>query len=229
MPLIKQRWKAQHNCTVIEKFYYTDDGHWHAYVDVVQKQHPKADVHEGRIMLCRDREGKFFVDWSTRNMLEIKSELLGQVRESLKDYLDSVRTKTMVSDMESWTPIIAWTYERATKGLVLTDDNDKVVRFARWDDAKKQYVPVERHSYEISVLKREPYGDERWKQIQADQKTQEAYAQAHTEFERALGHFHLQDHNLTWLKVLTAMRNTYKQCAKTLLAAAGKRKNDIPM
>lgn len=221
MPIIKHKWKAQWNCTVIEKFYYTESGlftHEKAVYGNNLFAQSKEDVHEGRIMLERTKQGKFFVDWSTRNMFKIEHEVLGLCREKLKEYMDSLRTKSLVSDVETWTKVILWSWDNtAARAAAALDENGKMVRLAIWDDTKKQYVPKQdligygQHSMDYEL-----FTPERWRQIESGMVLAKEYQAADHNLDSELRCFKLRDNNVVHLKVMRSLRDSLRKQALAL-------------
>lgn len=225
MPIIKHKWKPQWNCTVVEKFYYTEDGHYHPHGDAtIAVRYPKEELHEGRIMLDRGK-GQFFVDWSTRNMFKVTGETLKNVREALKDFMDGLRTKSLVADVKTWTKIILWAHGGyVAKGAAAFDVDGKIVRLAIWDKEKQQFVPkqnVYAHSYE-----HEPFTPERWRQAEAAVLLYQEYQEAERRYASATHWFNLKDNNLAYLKSLRSMRDTYRK--QTVILDGARIKGPVP-
>ena len=224
MPIIKHKWRARYNCTCIEKFYYTENGHYHPHGDAtLAVRYPKEELHEGRIMLDRGR-GQFFVDWSTCNMFKVTGETLKNVREALKDVMDGLRTKSLVADVETWTKIILWAHGGyAVKAAAAFDADGKIVRLAIWDDNKQQFVPkdVYAHAHE-----HEPFTPERWRQVEAAMVLHKEYQEAERWYVSATHRFNLKDNNLTYLKLLRSMRDTYRK--QTVILDGARIKGPVP-
>lgn len=210
--IVKTKWKAQWNCTVIEKFYYTEDGRFFPDIRAAQQLCISPDeAHEGRIMLERTKQGKFFIDWSTRNMFKIEHEVLGLLRDKLKEYLDGLRTKSLVSDMDTWTKIILWSYSHAVRAAVALDGNGKVVRLAIWDDAKKQFVPKQELVGYGRSQDYEPYTVERWRQVESIMTLHKEFESAEKVLHSELLCFQLRDHNLVHQKVMRSLRDSIRK------------------
>lgn len=212
MPVIEHKWKALYNCTLIEKFYYTGDGHYHPRGDAsIALRYPKEDVHEGRIMLERSKQGKFFVDWSTRNMFKIEHEVLGLCREKLKESLDSLRTKSLVSDVETWTKVILWSWSTAARAAAALDENGKMVRLALWDESKKQYVPKQELVSGFGLLDYELFTPERWRQVESCLTLAKEYRDADTCLDVELQSFKLRANNPVHMKAMRSLRDSLRK------------------
>jgi hypothetical protein len=211
MPIIKTKWKAQWNCTVIEKFYYTEDGRFFPDICAAQQRCISPDeAHEGRIMLDRQKQGRFFVDWSTRNMFKIEHEVLGLCREKLREYLDSLRTKSLVSDVETWTKIILWSWDStAVRAAAALGADGKVVRLAIWDDAKKQYIP--KQDLVGCSMEYESYTVERWRQVESGMTLAKEYQDADHNLDAEMHFFKLRDNNPVHMKVMRSLRDSIRK------------------
>lgn len=222
--IVKHKWKAQWNCTVIEKFYYTEDGRFFPDIRAAQQLCISPDeAHEGRIMLKRNEQGKFFVNWSTRNMFKIEHEVLGLCRDKLKEYMDSLRTKSLVSDVETWTKIILWSWNNtAVRAAAALDENGKIVRLAIWDDSKKQYIPKQELMYvqNSHTMDYERFTPERWRQVESALMLAKEYRDADHNLGAELTRFKLRENNPVHLKVMRSLRDSLR---KQTLALQGER------
>lgn len=163
--IVPHKWQRKDGFIAIEKFWYTEKGEcWENEYAIPRVGDP---VHEGRILLHK-QGGHFIVDWSTKNMLEVQNATLPELRLKLKDYLDGLRSKSLVADIDTWPKFIIWTWQnRYERAALILDDNDKVVRSAIWDEGKAQYVPLSQtYNYGSRFGEREPYSDARWTEIQ---------------------------------------------------------------
>jgi len=226
MPIIKYKWKAQYNCTLIEKFYYTESGLF-TYEKAVYREtlfaQSKEDVHEGRIMLERTKQGKFFVDWSTRNMFKIEHEVLGLCREKLKEYMDSLRTKSLVSDVETWTKIILWSWDNnAVRAAAALDPDGKMVRLAIWDETKKQYISKQElvYAHNSHTMDYELFTPERWRQVESALTLAKEYQDADHNLDAEMRLFKLRDNNDAHVKAMRSLRDSLR---KQMLALQGER------
>lgn len=221
MAIIKTKWKAQWNCTLIEKFYYTENGRYFPDVRAAQQLCiSPEEAHEGRIMLERTKQGKFFVDWSTRNMFKIEHEVLGLCREKLKEYLDSLRTKSLVADVETWTKVILWSWSNtAARAAAALDENGKIVRLALWDESKKQYVP--KQELVGREMEHEPFTPERWRQIESGMTLAKEYQAAIHNVGIEMSCFKLRENNMVHMKVMRSLRDSLRKQTSALIKARG--------
>jgi len=225
--IIKTKWKAQYNCTLIEKFYYTETGQFFNRDQKAFGHTPLGacteEVHEGRIMLERTKQGKFFVDWSTRNMFKIEHEVLGLCREKLKEYMDSLRTKSLVSDVETWTKIILWSWDsNAVRAAAALDPDGKMVRLAIWDETKKQYIPKQElvYAHNSHTMDYELFTPERWRQVESALTLAKEYQDAGHDLDAEMQLFKLRDNNDAHVKAMRSLRDSLR---KQALALQGER------
>ena len=227
MPLIKTKWKAKYGCTVVEKFYYTETGqyfthHTSAFEQTVLARKVDEDIHEGRVMLARTQQGKFFVDWSTRNMFKIEHEVLGLCRDKLKEYLDSLRTKSLVSDVETWTKIILWSWDSAVCAAAALDPDGKIVRLAIWDTSKKQYVPKQELVLHGHTMAYEPFTVERWRQVESGLTLTKEFKDAETVLHQELACFKLRENNDAHVKAMRSLRDSLRKQTSALIRERGR-------
>jgi len=224
--IIKTKWKAQYNSTLIEKFYYTESGDYITSQNLTQPyvthMAQKKDVHEGRILLDRQKNGRFFVDWSTRNMFKIEHEALGLCRDKLKEYLDSLRTKSLVSDVETWTKIILWSGNTAVRAAAALGEDGKMVRLAIWDETKKQYIPKQElmYAHNSHTMDYELFTPERWRQVESGLTLVKEYKDAERVLSQELQCFKLRDNNDAHVKAMRSLRDSLR---KQTLALQGER------
>jgi hypothetical protein len=221
MTIIAHKWKAQWNCTCIEKFYYTKDGHHCGIVDQQSPEFkPEFTWYEGRIMLDRGREGRFFVDWATGER-DVKSSSLAELRQGIVNFLDGIRTQSDVSDIDTWESCIYWSswspHSGATPQKVRVKRDEKgVIRYAAWDAKRKEFV-VGPAPYNVN-LNLEPYTATRWKEVLADVAVSQAYHKAEHAFESELVRFSGTQHEPVLLQVMKAQTKTFDKHRKTLEA-----------
>ena len=209
--IVKHKWKAQWNCTVVEKFYYTESGqyfpfHTSAFEQTVLARKVDEDIHEGRVMLLRTGQGKFFVDWSTRNMFKIEHEVLGLLRDKLKEYLDSLRTKSLVSDVETWTKIILWSWSStAVRAAAALDPDGKIVRLAVWDETKKQYIP--KQELVGNSMEFELFTPGRWRQVESGMMLAKEFKDAVMCLSDEVNRFKPRYNNPVHMRVMRSLRD----------------------
>ena len=171
MTIAAHKWKAQWNCTCIEKFHYTKDGHHCGIVDQRSPDFkPEFTWYEGRIMLDKGRDGRFFVDWSTNERI-IKCATLGELRLGLADFLDGIRTKSDMSDINSWELCIYWIRgdrnSLPQQVRIKRDGNKCVIRYAAWDEKREEFVVQSIPFYNVDLYL-EMYTEQRWKDALTD-------------------------------------------------------------
>lgn len=223
--IIQHKWKACQDSTFVEKFYYTETGEFFARIEEALSQR-SDDVHPGRIMLNRVKQGEFFVDWSTRNMQRIKHEVLGQCREMLVGYLDTLRTKSLIHDIETWTKVIFWSWDSAARGAAILDANGNILRAALWDASKKQYVPKLDLVPRNHGITYELFTPERWRTVERNRALDEEYRAALQVLAHELRSFTIRDNNPVHIKALRSLRDSLR---KQTLALQVERKKKVLM
>jgi hypothetical protein len=143
----------------VELFWYTEKGVFWKH----DQRHP-TDAFKGRLLLRRE-DGRFVVQWSEGRMEAISASSLSDLRTNLKDYLDSLRTKSLAP--ADWPEYIVWQHDRCYRVRLAMDKDGQIVRTALWDEDKGQYVSKDSryNFYRVTAQDREPFSEDRWQAI----------------------------------------------------------------
>jgi hypothetical protein len=206
--IVDHKWNRTQGKTIVEKFFYTDKAEYFSDYDTQRKHkyyggRPKEKFHPARVLLDRET-GTFSVEWSTDDMNPVSADTLKEFRKALQEYLDTVRSGKLVSNMDEWDKVIYWShYGEPDRALALRDEEGKLIRFAPWNARQKQYIPEGGGNYYSYRHQRvEPFTDKRLREAKEHYKLQKAYDNANRQFEGAQRDFHVQDKDKPYLQVL---------------------------